>query len=248
MKPSWKGHGSPRSFCLAPLRVDAQNDGQSRRLAWARGGAARRIQRRPSYLLERLKRIAPAAPQGGRAASGKTTKGSAMILGLSTSAFTTVHVVLSLIGILAGIVVLFNLIGARWVGGWNALFLVTTIATSVTGFFFPFTQFLPSHAVGLISLAALAAALFALYGRRLAGLWRPAYIVIAVLALYLNVFVAVVQAFQKLPFLQAFAPTQSEPPFLAAQLIVLIAFIALGALAIKRFHPPRTGRMEPIQS
>jgi len=160
-----------------------------------------------------------------------------MNLGLSTETFTLVHVVLSLIGILAGLAVLFGMIAGHRLAVLTALFLATTVATSATGFLLPTAPFGPSHIVGLISLAALAVALLALYGRGLAGSWRAVYVVTAVLALYLNVFVGVVQAFRKVPLLQALAPTQSEPPFLVAQLGVLILFVVLGFLAVRRFHP-----------
>ena len=120
--------------------------------------------------------------------------------------------------------------------GWTALFLATTVLTSVTGFFFPSTGFGPAHAVGILSLVVLAAAIVALYFFHLAGPWRWIYTVGAVLALYLNVFVAVVQAFQKLPPLAALAPTQSEPPFLIAELVMMAIFIVLGVVAVKRFH------------
>ena len=156
-----------------------------------------------------------------------------MILGLSTSTFTSVHVALSLIGIVSGVIVLYGMVRATRLDGWTALFLATTVLTSVTAFFFPATSFGPAHVVGVLSLVVLAAAIVALYFFRLAGPWRWIYIVGAVLALYLNVFVAVVQAFQKLPPL---APTQSEPPFLIAQLVVMAIFIVLGVVAVKRFH------------
>jgi ABC-type Na+ efflux pump permease subunit len=112
------------------------------------------------------------------------------------------------------------------------------VLTSVTGFFFPFDKILPSHIVGVISLVVLAIAILALYALHLAGPWRWIYVVSAVLALYLNVFVGVVQAFQKLPFLASLAPTQSEPPFLIAQAIVLVIFVVLGVVAVRSFHPP----------
>jgi uncharacterized membrane protein SirB2 len=160
-----------------------------------------------------------------------------MILGMSTSMFTLVHVVLSLVGILAGLVVLFGMLGSKRQDGWTALFLATTVATSLTGFF-PRDHILPAHIVGVISLIVLAAAILARYGYRLAGSWRWIYVTSGVLALYLNVFVAVVQAFQKLPFLAALAPTQSEPPFVVAQVVVLLAFIVLGVFAVRSFHPP----------
>jgi hypothetical protein len=160
-----------------------------------------------------------------------------MILGMSTSSFTLVHVVLSLIGIFSGLIVLFAMLGGKRLDGWAALFLATTVLTSVTGFFFPRSQVLPSHIVGVISLIVLAAAIVALYVYRLAGSWRWIYVAGAVLALYLNIFVGIVQAFQKLPFLQPLAPTQSEPPFLVTQLVVLAIFILLGVMGVKRFHP-----------
>ena len=160
-----------------------------------------------------------------------------MMLGMSLSVFTTFHVVLSLIGIVSGLLMLFAMLGGRYAAGMVGLFLATTVATSVTGFLFPFTNFLPSHAVGIISLVFLAASLLALYGRRLAGIWRPVYVIGAVVALYLNVFVGVVQAFQKVPFLHELAPTQSEPPFAVAQTVVLVLFVLAGVLAVRRFHP-----------
>jgi hypothetical protein len=130
--------------------------------------------------------------------------------------------------------------GANRLTGWTALFLATTVLTSVTGFFFPRDHLLPSHTVGLISLAVLAVAILARYVYRLAGSWRGIYVGGAVLALYLNVFVGVVQAFQKLPFLSRLAPTQSELPFFVAQLIVMAIFVVLGILAVMRFRPTAT--------
>jgi uncharacterized membrane protein SirB2 len=160
-----------------------------------------------------------------------------MILGMSTSTFTLVHVILSLIGIFAGLVVLAGMFGSKKLDGWTALFLATTVLTSVTGFFFPADKLLPSHIVGILSLVVLAVTLVALYGYRLAGSWRWIYVSGAVLALYLNVFVGVVQAFAKVPVLKALAPTQSEPPFLVAQLVVLVIFVVLGIVAVRKFHP-----------
>jgi hypothetical protein len=160
-----------------------------------------------------------------------------MVLGMSIAAFTALHVILSLIGILAGAVVVFQMWNAKTPQGWTAVFLATTVATSVTGFMFPSEQFTPARVVGLISLVALAAALFGLYYARLAGAWRWIYVSGAVMALYLNVFVAVVQAFQKLAFLHPLAPTGSEPPFVVTQVFVLAAFIWVAVLALRRFHP-----------
>jgi len=148
-----------------------------------------------------------------------------------------IHVILSLIGIFTGLVVLYGLVTGTSFGGWTAIFLATTILTSVTGFPLPPFGFDPPRAVGVISLVLLALAVAALYGFRLAGAWRWIYVGAAVAALYLNVFVAVAQAFQKLPPLHALAPTQSEPPFLVSQIVVLAAFIALGVVAAMRFHP-----------
>jgi hypothetical protein len=161
-----------------------------------------------------------------------------MILGMSTSMFTLVHVVVSLVGILAGLVVLFGMFGSRRLDGWTTLFLATTVVTSVTGFFFPRDHILPAHIVGVISLIVLAIAIVARYVYRIAGPWRWIYVASATLALYLNAFVGVVQAFQKLPVLASLAPTQSEPPFLIAQVVLLVAFIVSGVLAVKWFHPP----------
>ena len=151
-----------------------------------------------------------------------------MILGMSLSTFTTLHVIISLIGIVTGLVVLFGMLGGRKLDSWTAIFLATTVLTSATGFLFPFNKLLPSHVVGIISLAVLAIALLALYGLHLDGPWRWIYVAAAVLALYLNAFVGVVQAFQKLAFLQPFAPTQTEAPFIVAQVAVLAVFVVLG--------------------
>ena len=160
-----------------------------------------------------------------------------MLLGMSLETFTLVHVVISLIGIFAGVIVLFGMFGSNKMEGWTALFLATTILTSVTGFMFPFEKIGPPHIVGAISLAVLAITLVALYGYRLAGSWRWIYVSTAILALYLNVFVGVVQAFVKIPFFNAWAPTQKEPPFAIAQGLVLLLFIVLGVIAARSFHP-----------
>jgi hypothetical protein len=148
-----------------------------------------------------------------------------------------IHVVLSLIGILTGLVVLYGLLTGMSLSAWTAIFLTTTILTSVTGFPLPPFGFDPPRVVGVISLVLLGLAVAALYGFRLAGAWRWIYVGSAVAALYLNVFVAVAQSFQKLPPLHALAPTGSEPPFLVSQLVVLAAFIVLGVVAARRFHP-----------
>lgn len=147
------------------------------------------------------------------------------------------HVIISLIGMVSGLVVLYGLLTGKPYGGWTAVFLITTILTSLTGFPLAPFGFDPARAVGLISLALLAGAVVAYYGFHLAHAWRWIYVGCATAALYLNVFVGVVQSFTKLPFLKALAPTQSEPPFVVVQLIVLVVFIGLGALAAIRFRP-----------
>jgi hypothetical protein len=157
-----------------------------------------------------------------------------MILGMTT--FTFVHIVISLLGILSGLVVLFGLIAGKRLDGWTVLFLVTTVATSVTGFMFPFHKLLPSHVVGVISLVVLAIAIAARYSRHLAGGWRRTYVISAVIALYLNVFVLIVQLFEKVPALNAMAPTQSEPPFKITQVVVMAIFVVLGIFAAKGFR------------
>jgi hypothetical protein len=159
-----------------------------------------------------------------------------MILGMPASTYTLLHVLISLIGIGSGFVVVYGMLAGKRRDGWTALFLVTTAATSVTGFAFPFDHLLPSHKVGILSVGVLALAILARYGFHLAGAWRWIYVVSAALALYLNVFVAVVQVFLKLSALKALAPTQTEPPFLVAQLAVLTLFIGLTIVAVRRFH------------
>jgi hypothetical protein len=159
-----------------------------------------------------------------------------MILGMSLPAFTLLHVILSLLGIVFGFVALAELIANKSSRFVTVAFLGPTILTSATGFLFPFTSFDPARVVGVISLAALAVALVARYGRHLEHGWRVVYVVTGVLALYLNVFVAVVQAFQKIAPLHARAPTGTEPPFVLVQSIVLIAFIGLGFAAARRFR------------
>jgi glucose-6-phosphate-specific signal transduction histidine kinase len=160
-----------------------------------------------------------------------------MMLGMSLSTFTAVHVIISLVGIGSGLVVLLGLLSAKRLNGWTGLFLVTTVLTSVTGFGFPFTHLLPAHQVGIISLVVLAIAILARYSFHMIGMWRWVYVVTAMMGLYLNVFVLVVQSFEKVPALKAMAPTQSESPFLVAQLVVLALFIVLTILAVKKFHP-----------
>jgi hypothetical protein len=158
---------------------------------------------------------------------------------MSTASFTLFHVILSLLGIAAGIVVVFGMLAARRLDGWTALFLATTVLTSVTGFMFHSAHFGPPHVIGLLSLLLLVLAILARYSYHMAGSWRWIYVVTALISLYLNVFVGVVQAFQKLPLLQPLAPTGTEPPFAVAQGLVLLAFVVLTVLALKRFYPAR---------
>jgi hypothetical protein len=160
-----------------------------------------------------------------------------MTWGIPTHLFLEIHVALSLIGIVTGLVVLYGLLTNKVLGGWTAVFLATTVLTSVTGYPLPPFGFDPPRMVGTISLVLLAIAVGAFYLFHLAGFWRAAYVVTATMALYLNVFVAVIQSFQKIPALHALAPTQSEPPFAIVQLVVLAAFIAMGFVAVRKFHP-----------
>jgi hypothetical protein len=156
-----------------------------------------------------------------------------MILGMTT--FTFVHVVISLVGIFSGLIVVFGMLRSERLDRMTALFLTTTVATSVTGFMFPYHGFTPGIGVGIISVVVLAVAIVARYGRHLAGGWRSTYVISAVIALYFNVFVLVVQLFEKVPALHAMAPKGSEPPFAIAQGIVLVVFILLGIFSLKRF-------------
>jgi hypothetical protein len=160
-----------------------------------------------------------------------------MILGMSTPTFTLVHVILSLVGILAGAVAVLGMLSAKKLEGWTALFLATTVATSATGFLFHSAAFGPPHVVGVISLVVLAVAVIALYFLHLTGIWRWIYVIAAMVAIYLNVFVGVIQAFEKIGFLEALAPHQTEPPFVVAQVIVLAIFVVLGFGALRKFHP-----------
>jgi hypothetical protein len=164
-----------------------------------------------------------------------------MILGMTTSTFTFVHVGLSLVGMGSGFVVMFGLIARKRLDGWTALFLASTVATSLTGFGFPSDHVLPSHVVGIVSLLFLALGTLARYPLDMAGAWRRVYVVSAAVALYLDVFVGVVQAFLKAPALKAMAPTQTEPPFVIAQVLVLALFVVLGSLAAIRFRPEAAG-------
>ena len=158
-----------------------------------------------------------------------------MILGMSLASFTVFHLIISMIAIALGFVVAGGLLASNRMPGWTLWFLVLTILTSATGFLFPFTKILPSHVVAIISLVLLAVAVYALYGKGLSGVWRTVYVVTAMLALWFNVFVLIVQSFQKVALLNVLAPTGSEPPFAITQGIVLVFFIFMIILGIKRF-------------
>jgi hypothetical protein len=165
-----------------------------------------------------------------------------MILGMSLSTFVLVHVIISLVGIVAGFIVMFGMLGSNRMPGMTALFLLLTILTNATGFLIPpllFEKLLPSHMIGVLSLILLAIACYALYGARLSGSWRWIYVLTALLAQYFNVFVLVIQSFLKVGPLHALAPSvpPSEPPFAIAQGIVLVFFIIVIIGAIRRFHP-----------
>jgi hypothetical protein len=158
--------------------------------------------------------------------------------------YTLTHTLISLAGIFSGFVVLFGLLAGKRLDGWTKWFLITTVATSVTGFFFPFHGFTPAYAVGAISLVFLALAIFARYGRQLAGSWRWIFVISAMIAFYFNVFVGVVMAFRRIPALAVLAPTQTEPPFQMTQLVVLALFALLTIVAAIKFHPePVLARM-----
>jgi hypothetical protein len=162
-----------------------------------------------------------------------------MILGMTPLTF--IHVVVSLIAIGTGLLALRAMIAGEGNERWTGWFLVTTALTSITGFvFFQFTTLLPSHIVGIISLIVLTVAFYARYGTALDGVWRPAYVIAATIALYFNVFVLVAQLFMKFPPLRALAPTQAEPPFALAQAIVLAVFVWLGIRAVKGYRAPKT--------
>jgi len=167
-----------------------------------------------------------------------------MIFGMSIAAFTLVHTVLSLVGIVAGLVVAGGLATGTRLDGWAAVFMVTTVLTSVTGFGFPFDKLLPSHIVGIVSLVVLAGAIVADYVKHRAGAWRTTYAVGVVLATYLNVFVLVAQLFKRIPVLFLLAPTQSEPPFALTQGLVVLLFVWLGVAAV-RGGRPALGRQTP---
>ena len=160
-----------------------------------------------------------------------------MIFGFPLEVFTNVHVAISLIAIVSGLIVLFGMVASNRLVGWTGLFLFTTILTDVTGFMFPIHGFTPGLGTGAVSLVVLAIALLALYGKHLIGAWRWIYVVTAVSALYFNVLMLIVKAFQKLAYLKALAPTQSEPPFLIVQGAALVFFVVLGIAAVIKFRP-----------
>jgi hypothetical protein len=161
-----------------------------------------------------------------------------MMLGLSLHAVTVLHVVISLIGIVTGLVVLYGLLKSQSMPGMTAIFLITTILTNATGFMFPFEKLLPSHIIAILSLVLLAIACYALYGMKAAGAWRSIYVVTAITSLYLNVFVLVIQSFLKIGPLHELAPSvpPSEPPFAVTQGVVLVLFIAAIVMAVRRFR------------
>jgi hypothetical protein len=169
-----------------------------------------------------------------------------MVYGMSVATFTLVHTVISLVAIASGFIVMFGLLGSNRMRATTALFLATTILTSATGFLFPFTQLLPSHMIGIVSLVLLAIAVFALYGMKLAGAWRWIYAVTAMLSLYLNVFVLVIQGFLTVPVLRALAPNPplAQPPFAIAEGVLLLFFIIVIIGAVNRFRPSG-GRFAP---
>ena len=160
-----------------------------------------------------------------------------MTLGLSLSAFTLLHVIISLAGLGSGFIVVWGFFNDKRLDGWTAIFLTTTVLTSVTGFMFPFEGFKPSYVLATLSLIVLAIAIYARYSRSMAGSWRGTYVITAAIGLYFNCFVAVVQAFAKIPALHELAPKGNEPPFLIAQLVVLAIFIWLTYRAATRFQP-----------
>ena len=155
---------------------------------------------------------------------------------MGLAVFTLVHILISLAGLLAGLVVVGGWLAGKSHGRWTALFLVATVATSVTGFFFPFRGLTPAYAVGILSLILLAMAIYALYVRKLAGVWGTIYLLTALISLYLNFFVLVAQLFQKTPALRELAPTQTEPAFGISQALILLAFVVLGVTAVRRFR------------
>src|SRR5882757_3567406 len=178
--------------------------------------------------------------RSGVVTSGRFKKGErVMILGMSLSTFTAVHVIISLIAIVSGIIVMFGLLGSKRMPGMTAIFLLFTILTNATGFLFPFEKLLPSHMIAILSLVMLAIACIALYGMKLSGAWRWIYVVTALLSLYFNVFVLVIQSFLKIPVLTALAPGNppAGPVFAVVQGIVLVFFVVMIIGVWRRFRP-----------
>ena len=163
-----------------------------------------------------------------------------MIIGMSVGAFTLLHVIITLVAIGSGLIVVGGMFSSHKLPGTTALFLFTTALTSVTGFLFPIHGFTPALGVGIVACVILAAALFALYKEHLVGAWRWIYVITAVVSLYLNVFVLVVQSFVKVSSLNALAPTQTEPPFATTQVVVLAIFILIALIAFVKFRPSTT--------
>jgi hypothetical protein len=160
-----------------------------------------------------------------------------MMIGMNLATFTLLHVLISLVGIAAGLVAMIGLLKSKLLRAFTGLFLATTVLTSGTGFLFPFSKLLPSHIVGILSIVTLAVSAFALYAKHLSGVWRLIYVITAMVSLYLNVFVLIVQSFLKIEPLRALAPTQTEPAFLAAQGAALLLFVAITILATMRLRP-----------
>ena len=157
-----------------------------------------------------------------------------MVLGMSLETFTLIHVLISLVGIASGLIVLYGFLTNRRLDAWTAVFLLTTALTSLTGFLFPFTAATPAIKLGIISLVVLAIAIVTRYVLHLT--WKKTYVIAACTALYFNVFVLVVQSFEKVPSLKAIAPTQKEAPFAVAQITLLLLFVVLTAFSVKRFR------------
>jgi hypothetical protein len=167
-----------------------------------------------------------------------------MIFGLSIATFTTLHVIITLIAIVTSFIVMIGMLGSKRLPGWTAICLLFTVLTSVTGFMFPISGFTPALATGVISLALLIAALIALYTKHLTGAWRWIYVVTAVAAFWFNVFVLIVQSFEKLSFLNPAAPMVGPPfaepvntRFIIAQAVALVLFLLIGIIAAKKFRP-----------
>jgi hypothetical protein len=159
------------------------------------------------------------------------------ILGMPLHTFTQFHVGLSLIGILAGLIVLLGMLTSKLLNAVTALFFITTVLTSLTGFLYPFHGITPGIVIGILSMVLLVTAILARYAYHFAGAWRWIYVVCSIIALWFNVFIFIVQSFEKIPAIHALAPTQTESPFKIAQLVVLLTFIVLGIRAVKKFHP-----------